>query len=232
MGKPKNPTTVILKNKFYPQGLREIDVWLYYHQVKRELIKENVGLQMMIYIMAELNKPIIRRYSKENKPFYLSDKTYDDIITGRTISFHSSMNPSTRWGIIDIDIHPVDTIRDAKEATLNTYDYIMDKVPFIRSAQIRYSGKKSFHISCDFGRTMRADTVHFMFEKFLRQSPLAKVYTINAKKASAGVPNLDLNRNAFKANHISLHSLSIWGLKCMEVGYTQIMNFDPRKAKI
>jgi len=60
MGKPQNPTTVILKNKFYPQGLREIDVWMYYHEVKRELIRENVGLQMMIYIMAEMNKPIIK----------------------------------------------------------------------------------------------------------------------------------------------------------------------------
>jgi hypothetical protein len=232
MGKPANPTTVILKNKFYSQGLREVDVWMYYHQVKRQLIAENVGLQMMVYIMVEKNRPIIRRYSADNKPIYLDNKSYDDIITGRTISFHSSMNPQTRWAVIDIDIHPSDRLRDAKEATFNTYDYIMDKVPFIRSAQIRYSGKTSFHISCDFGRTMRADTIRFMLEKFLRQSPLAKVYTINAKKAAAGVPNLDLNRNAFKANHISLYSLSVWGLKCMEVGYNQLMNFDPRKAKI
>lgn len=232
MGKPKNPETIILNNKFYQQGLREVDVWMYYHQVKRELIKENVGLQMMVYIMAERNKPIIRRYGAGNKPIYLDNKSFDDIVTGRTISFHSSMNPSTRWGIVDVDIHPADNLRDAKEATFNTYEYIMDKVPFIRSAQIRYSGKTSFHISCDFGKPMRADTISFMLEKFLRQSPLSKVYTINAKKATAGVPNLDLNRNAFKANHISLYSLSIWGLKCMEVGFLQLMNFDPRKAKI
>jgi hypothetical protein len=175
---------------------------------------------------------VIRRYGSGNKPIYLDNKSYDDIVTGRTISFHSSMNPQTRQGIVDIDIHPNDSIRNAKEVTLNTYDYIMEKLPFISSAQIRYSGKTSFHISCDFGRMMRVDTVHFMLEKFLRQSPLAKVYTINAKKAAAGIPNLDINRNAFKANHVSLYSLSTWGLKCMEVGYRQLMNFDPRKAKI
>ena len=232
MGKPTNPKTVILKNRFYPRGLREIDVWYYYHSVKRELISENVGLQMMVYIMTEMNKPVVRRRGAGGKPIYLDNKSYDDIVTGRTISFHAGMNPQTRWAIIDVDISPTDSLRDAKEATLNTYDYIMDKIAFIRSAQIRYSGKTSFHISCDFGRTMRADTVRFMLEKFLRQSPLAKVYSINAKKAAAGIPNLDLNRNAFKANHISLHSLSVWGLKCMDVGYNQLMNFDPRKAKI
>lgn len=232
MGEPKSPQTIILKNKFYPQGLREIDIWNYYQSVKRELISENVGLQMMVYIMVELNKPVIRRKGIGGKPIYLDNKNYDEIVTGRTISFHASMNPHTRWGIIDVDVHESDGFKWARQATLATYDYVMEKMPFIRSARIQYTGKTSFHISCDFGKTMRADTLRFMLDKFLRQSPLAKVYTINAKKSSPGVPNLDLNRVAFRANHISLYSLSVWGLKSMVVGYNQLMNFDPRKAKI
>jgi hypothetical protein len=232
MGKPTRPEVVILKNKFYPQGLREIDVWNYYQSVKRKLIAENVGLQMMVYIMTDLNKPVIRRKMASGKPIYLDHKSYDNVVTGRTISFHASMNPQTRWGIIDVDVHESDGFAWARQATLATYDYVMDKIPFIRTARIQYTGKASFHISCDFGKTMRADAIRFMLERFLRQSPLAKAYTINEKKSRPGVPNLDLNRNAFRANHISLYSLSTWGLKCMEVGYNQIMNFDPRKARI
>ena len=232
MGKPTSPTTVILKNKYYPQGLREIDVWHYYHTVKRDLISVNVGMQMMVYIMTDLNKPIIRRYESDKKPIYLDNKSFDRVVTGRTISFHASMNPQSKLGIIDVDVHPNDGFKWAQRATVDTYDYIMEKIPFIRSAQIQYTGKSSFHIICDFGRSMRADTIRFMLEKFLRQSPLAKVYTINEKKSYPGVPNLDLNRNAFRANHISLHSLSTWGLKSVIVGYNQILNFDPRKAKI
>jgi hypothetical protein len=232
MGQPKNPQVVILKNKFYPSGLREIDVWNYYQSVKRDLIIENTGLQMMVYIMTDVNKSVIRRKGAGGKPIYLDQKNYDDVVTGRTISFHASMNPQTRFGIIDVDVHPNDGFKWAKQATLATYDYVMDKIPFIRSSKVQYTGKNSFHIVCDFGKHMRADTVRFMLEKFLRQSPLAKAYTINEKKSYPGVPNLDLNRNAFRANHISLHSLSIWGLKSMDVGYNQIMNFDPRKAKI
>ena len=137
MGKPTSPQTVILKNKFYPKGLREIDVWFYYQSVKRELIAENVGLQMMVYIMTDLNKPVIRRKGAGGKPIYLDNKSYDNVVTGRTISFHSSMNPTTRYGIIDVDIHPNDGFRWAKQATLATYDYVMDKMAFIRSAKIR-----------------------------------------------------------------------------------------------
>lgn len=232
MAEPKNPQTVVLKNKFYPSGLREIDIWNYYQSVKRQLIVENTGLQMMLYIAIDLNKNIIRRKTTGGQPIFLNQKNFDDVVTGRTISFHASMNPQSRYGIIDVDISPNDSFRDAREATLNTYDYVMDKMTFIRSSKIQFTGKKSFHIVCDFGRTTRADTIRFMLEKFLKQSPLAKVYTINEKKSQPGIPNLDLNRNAFRANHISLYSLSVWGLKSMEVGYNQIMNFDPRRAKI
>lgn len=230
MGIPTSPETIILKNKYYPGGLREKDIWEYYQKVKRELIAVNVGHQMMVYIMTALNKSIIRRYGSDNKPIYLDNKSYENVVTGRTISFHASMNPSTRYGIIDVDVHPSDSFLDAKRATFNVYDYIMDKIPFIRTTQIRYTGKSSFHIVCDFGRIMRADTVRFMLEKFLRQSPLSKVYTISAKKASWGVQNIDLNRNAFKANHISLYSLSVWGLRCMEVPYNKLMSFNQREA--
>jgi len=232
MGKPTRSDTVILKNKHYPSGLREIDVWYYYHSVKRELIAENIGMQMMVYIMTGLNNPVIRRRQPSGKPIYLDNKNYDTIITGRTLSFHTSMNPNSRYGIIDVDVHQSNSLRDAKEATLNTYDYVMDKIPYIRSAQIRYTGKTSFHIVCDFGRNERVDVWRSMLERSLRQSPLAKVYTIDAKKAGWGVPNLDLQRNCFRCNFISLFSLSIMGLKCMAVGYNQLMNFDPRKAKI
>jgi hypothetical protein len=232
MGKPANPTTVILKNEFYPQGLREIDVWHYYHSVKRDLIKENTGLQMMVYIATDLNKHVIRRYGESKKPIYLDPKSFDQIVTGRTLSFHASMNPQTRVGIIDVDVHKSDGFKWAQRVTIETYDYVMDKLPFITSAQIQYTGKQSFHIICDLGRSTRADTVRFMLEKFLRQSPLARAYTINEKTSRPGVPNLDLNRNAFRANHISLHALSIWGLKSVIVDYNQITNFDPRKAKI
>ena len=68
-------------------------------------------------------------------------------------------------------------------------------------------------------------------KRFLQGSELAKAYTIEAKRRP-GVPNLDLSPNKIRGNYITLHSLSIIGLKCMTVEYNRLHNFDPRYAKI
>ena len=67
--------------------------------------------------------------------------------------------------------------------------------------------------------------------KFLQESELSKVYTIEGKRR-AGIPNLDMAPNKFKGNYITLNSLSIWGLRCVEVPYGTLMSFDPRMALI
>ena len=117
----------------------------------------------------------------------------------------------------------------AKKVTLDVYDYVMDKIPVVQSASIIFTGKTSFHILCDFGRKHKIDTIRFLLQKFLRNSPLSKVYTIEAKRKS-GIPNLDLSPNKIRGNYITLHSLSLIGLRCMEIPYLQLKNFDPRKA--
>jgi hypothetical protein len=38
--------------------------------------------------------------------------------------------------------------------------------------------------------------------------------------------------NKLRGNYITLDSLSVMGLRCMEVDYNNLMSFDPRKAMI
>ena len=38
MGYPKNPDSIVLKNKYYPNGLKEIDIWNYYQKNKRNML--------------------------------------------------------------------------------------------------------------------------------------------------------------------------------------------------
>ncbi len=228
---PKNPNTIILKNKYYPQGLREIDIWNYYQKVKTLILKETINRELMFEIMVDVNKPIIRRKGTSGEYIKLTPKNYDTVITGRTVGIHSAMGSYEKFGIIDIDISPGDGFAWARKTALDVYDFVMDKVPIITSAYIKFTGKTSFHIVCEFGRKMKVDSMRFLLEKFLRQSDLAKIYTIEAKRRP-GVPNLDLSPNKYRGNHITLNSLSILGLKCMEVPYTSLMRFDPRNARI
>ena len=230
MAYPENPETIILKNRYYPQGLREIDVWNHYQKVKHKLLLETKNLDLMFVIMVDMNKPVMRR-KLGSQNIRLTPQNYDELITGRTLSIHNSMGSISTYGIIDVDLDPRDNFRWAIKATSDTYDFVMDKMPIVKKASIRFTGKSSFHVICDFERRMKVDTMKYLLERFLLQSDIARVYQVGGKRKS-GIPNLDLDRNCLRCNHIALHALSIWGLKCMEVPYTSLQRFNPREAII
>ncbi len=210
--------------------MREGDIWNYYQSVKGRILTETQGRDIMFFIMAEKNKPVVRR-KNQGGFIRLNHKNFDTAITGRTVSLHSAMGSYEEFGIIDIDIDPSDGFKWAKEVTRRVYDFVMDKMPIVRTASIRFTGKSSFHIKCDFGRKMKIDVVRFLLGKFLRESELARVYTVEGKRRP-GIPNLDMAPNKLRGNYITLNSLSVLGLKCMEVSYSSLMSFDPRHAML
>ncbi len=230
MSYPENPKTIIVKNNFYPQGLTELDVWSYYDKVRGSFLQSTKNRDLTALIMTGVNKPVLRR-NVSGKTIRLTPQNYDKVITGRSIGFYSAMTSTEQFGIIDVDVDPRDGFKWAKKATLDTFDFVMDKMPIIRTATIRFTGKGSFHIICDFGRKIKIDTIRFMLGKFLKNSDLARAYTIEGKRRS-GIPNLDLSPNKVRGNFITLHSLSLIGLKCMDVSYTKLQSFDPRQARI
>lgn len=231
MSKPTHPDTIIIKNRYYPKGLTEIEVWNYYQSIKPKLLQSTKNRNLSVLIMTNINNPVIRRKNLGDTLIRLTPQNYDSVITGRTIGFYSTVTSYESIGIIDIDIDKNDGFRWAKKATLDTFDFVMDKMPLVRKASIRYTGKTSFHIICDFQRKMKIDSIRFMLRKFLQNSELSKIYTVDFKR-SPGIPNLDLSCNKINGNFISLHSLSIIGLRCMDIDYNQLKNFDPRQAII
>ena len=231
MSYPKNPDTLILRNSYYSQGLSELDIWNYYQKYKGPILNETRNHDVMFAVMTDINKPVLKRKGKGGRYIRLTPQNYDETITGRTVSLYNTMSGYERYGIIDIDIDRGDGFRWAKQAAIAVFDFAMDKMPLIKSASIRFTGKSSFHIVCDFGNLMKIDTMRFLLQKFLRNSDLAKVYTIEAKRRP-GIPNLDLSPNKIRGNHIALNSLSIIGLRCMEVPYNKISGFTPNMARI
>ena len=231
MSEPKNPDTIIVKNNYYPKGLTERDVWNYYQTIKPKFLETTKNRDLSALIMTDVNNPVIRRRNLGGKTIRITPQNFNEIITGRTIGFYSSMNSYETFGIIDIDINPNDGFRWAKKATLDTFDYVMDKMPLVRKAYIRFTGKSSFHIICDFQTKMKIDSIRFMLRKFLQNSELNKIYTVDYKRRP-GIPNLDLSPNKQNGSFITLHSLSTIGLKCMDIDYNQLKNFDPRNARI
>jgi len=230
MPQPQNPETIILKNNYYPQGLREIDIWNYYQENKGNILNATRNRDVMFAIMVDVNKPVLRRKGQSGY-IRLTPQNYDEIITGRTVSIYSTVGMYEEIGIIDIDIDPSDGFAWAKKATSDVYDFVMDKMPIVKTSSIRFTGKSSFHVICDFNQKMKVDTIRFMLQKFLRSSELTRTYTVEAKRRR-GIPNLDLSPNKIKGAYITLNSLSLLGLKCMEVPYNKLNNFNPNLARI
>lgn len=231
MSYPNNPETIILKNKYYPSGIREIDVWNYYQTSKSLILKETKNRDLMFIVMVDLNKPVIKRRGKDTPYIRLTPQNYDTMITGRTLSIHSAMGMYEDFGIIDIDVDPRDGFRWSKETTMRVYDFVMDKMPIIKTASIRFTGKDSFHIKCEFGRKIKIDSIRFLLRKFLQESELSRLYTIEGKRRE-GIPNLDMAPNKFRGNYITLGALSVVGLKCVEVPYNKLMSFDTNMTRI
>lgn len=227
MAYPEHPQTVIVQNKFYPQGLREIDVWEHYQRVKPKLLKEVYNRDLMFWIMVDVNKPIVLRKGTTTRYLRLTNSNYDDLIHGRVISIHAAMRRSEDIGIIDID---APDLRSGKVAALETYEFAITKIPIIKTAEIRYTGKTGFHIFCTLIRKINIDSVRHLFKKFLLQSDLANKYTIDYKRGN--VPNLDLAPDKFRGNYICLHALSIWGLQCMQIDHGDVLRFNPMQARI
>jgi len=226
MSFPKNPETIVIKNNFYPKGLREIDIWNYYQKNKNLILNETKLRQILFFIAIDINKFIIwRKYKGE--PIYLNISTFDKFITGRTISIHSTMTSINSYGIIDIDI---DDFKIAKEATTNVY-YEMLKCKFVDFLKIKYTGKDSFHIICYFKRKLKMEFAKELLKEYLKNNDALKDYDVLGKRKK-GVVNLDLSSNKIKGSYITLGSLSVLGLKAMEIDLKNLKYFKKEKAKI
>lgn len=222
MSYPQNPDTIVLQNNYYPKGLKEIDIWNYYQKNKGRILQQVQGRDLMFWVMVDINKPVILRKGKETNYLRLNNSNYDNLIHGRVMSIHSAMKRTDDIGIIDIDC---DNWNEAKQAAIDTYEYAIQKFPIVNSAEIRYTGKTGFHIFCKLNRPLNIDATRFLFEKFLRESPLINKYTVGHKR-SHDVANLDLAPDKFRGNFITLHSLSTWGLKCTVVDHGDVHKLD------
>lgn len=228
MAYPQHPETIIIKNPYYPNGLREIDAWDYYQSIKSDLLKQVKGRDLIFWIAVSENKFIVLRKGKTTRFMRLTSSNYDNNITGRTISIHSVMRRLEDIAIIDIDFHDFSR---AKIAAKDTFEFVSKSIPIVKSASIRFTGKESFHIFCNLNRKYNIDAIRMVLRKTLQQSPLSGKYTIESKRTPT-TPNLDLAPNKFRGGFITLHSLSEIGLKCMEVPYSKLASFDPRIARI
>ena len=224
---PINPNTIVIQNNFYQEGLKEIDIWEYYVKNKSSLLKETINRDIMFVISTDVNQFVIKRQGTDTNFLRLSNSNYLKLVNGRTVSIYSTMNKYENFGIIDID---TDDWNKARETTRKIY-LSLQNLKNINDLQIRYTGKKSFHIKCQFKTIYHIEDIRKMFYYHLINDRNLEDYTVQ-KKRNHRTPNIDIYPNVFRGGYITLHSLSIWGLRCKEVDFNRLDNFVPDSSKI
>lgn len=227
MSIPKNPDTIIIKNPFYPSGLTEGQVWDYYQKYKGVILTNTRGRDLMFAIMVDVNKPILRRKGVNTEYIQLNNNNYDNVIHGRTTAIYSTMKAYEDFCVIDIDTD------DWNKAIPTTFliHTIMKSSNMIKSIKILYTGKNSFHLHCKFVNRLPINRIKSLLIGLFQENATPNVFTFLPKRTPQK-PNIDISPNKYRGGYITEGSISIWGLKCMEVPYNKLKTFKQKDARI
>jgi hypothetical protein len=102
---PDHPSDVVIKNKFYPSGLTEKNVYEHYLQVKDKML-DWIGDRYCAFLLRLDEKTTVMRRNIHGSFIKLNHQNFDDIITGRTNVVYVMHPMHTSYFIIDIDPGP------------------------------------------------------------------------------------------------------------------------------
>ncbi|MEM3452060.1 MAG: hypothetical protein QW835_00335 [Candidatus Hadarchaeum sp.] len=224
-GYPAHPNTIVLRNEFYPSGLREIDVYNYYRVNKTSILKECKGKEVMFFIAVNENEFIVKR-KYQGEFIFLDRNNYEKFITGRTVSVHCTMGRYSNFGIVDIDYHD---FQMCKHATKEVYDFLK-KSSWFKSVLIKYTGKNSFHVICHFGKYLDIDAVRRKLIEIFENNGMEEFLIYQRRNPNR--VNLDLSSNKFRGGYICTGALSVLGLKSMYVPFEKLYSFKKEDAVI
>lgn len=222
----EHPNTIIVKNEFYPSGLTEQNLYDYYFLQKNKILEQLKDRYVMFFLGMDVNKTIVKR--KLNNEFIkLTSENYSKLITGRTLSLHCTMKNIESFGIIDIDGYD---FQEIKKATYEVFIYLSNNFKEYNYS-LRFTGKTGFHIVCYFKKKYNINVIKEKLILLLQKFKFEENYTVGAAKRGEKV-NLDLSSNKYNGGFICLHSLSVIGLRCMEIDIKYLKLFEKKQAMI
>jgi hypothetical protein len=144
----EHPETVIIpSNEFYPNGLNEQQVVGYYNSVKDKIIKQYTDYDLDGLVMVKVDdRVIVRRHaSLEIQAMKIGEHAeFDKLNRGRTVEFHFAIGDQTRLVWVDLDPKEEFPFDEAKTVALDMAKEM--QTVFGGNPEIRFSGKKGFHV--------------------------------------------------------------------------------------
>lgn len=210
---PKHLNTVVVKNKYYPGGLTEGQVWSHYQKNKPEILKEINRKPVTLFIYTDINEWIVKR-KLFNSSFTLDNSNYTSVLTGRTVSISAEQGKMTEFWIIDIDPGPSVNEMLLKDCITDLISSTIFKIPTVKGMRI-ISTSKGYHFYILLKKKMNIDVSRRILFKMLTSEFTGK-YLINKKSPKGPEINLDLSPTSFRGSHVVPGALTRNGLVAVD----------------
>jgi len=238
---PDHPDEVVITKGENIAGLKdikEIDVYNYYEGIKGKLIPELRGYNLFVVVKPEGvlgpgEKGVYIRHPYDKKTEYIrinNEKEFETYHSGRTVEYHLTSPQRVPWYIIDIDPGS-GGFSKTKEIAADVADEL-NKISEVKKVEIRYTGKRGFHIFGWLKKSKDVDDARKFLQKWLKETFGDRNDTVigespSGKKAALGLSPMKLN-----GGHVSKYSMRISGLCCMEIERSKLMSFKREDASI
>jgi poly(A) polymerase len=237
---PNHPDDIVVSKKEHTLGgpeITELDVFSYYTDgVVTEILKELKGRNLFIGVKAKgsagpRGKPVFIRHPYDKKSDYIrinNEKDFNVYHSGRTIEYHVTMPASCPYYVVDFDA--VEDWPTTKKITAEC-SATLEKLPEVKKVEIRFTGKRGFHILGWLKEPMPIDTARERLKEHLKEAfgdreDLVLGESPSGKKGALGVSPMKLN-----GGQVVLWSMRVTGLCCVEVPQAKLAGFKKEDAR-
>jgi len=235
---PTHPASIVISKNELLAGSKEIteeDIWNYYDGVKNKMLPELKGKDLFVGIKLEgkKGKPLYLRHPFDKKTEFIrisNEKDFMKTVTGRTVEIHQTMGSTTPYWVVDFDGIPGDNFEKTKKITGEVADKL-EKTPEIRKVQIRYSGKRGFHILCFLKKEQPIDKAREDLKKWLKENFSDHKDVVLAETAQGSRGALGISPMKFRGGQVALWSMRVTGLCCVEVPRAELAGFKREDAR-
>jgi len=205
---------IIVRNKYYPDGLRENDAVIFHHKNKETILNEVGKNKIVLCIATDVNKYVIVRKIK-NEELRLNRENFDYLIHPRVISIFKEISPVTNEWCIDIDAGKNTDEYDIKVAVQKTLDIFDElyELGWIKNKNYRITNTSTgYHV---FGYLTQRNTNFRNYE--MAKNVFEKLRNEYSKSRGDSDISIDLSVMKPRGCHIVVGSLNRNGLACLDI---------------
>ena len=213
---PDHPDDIVVRNKYYPKGLKSKQIYNYYISQKQKILKWINNRNVAFLIKIDDNTTVIKR-NINGKPIQLNTDNFDDLITGRTNVIYVVHPSNTSYYIIDID--PGSNLT-RKESLLALKILLLKLKP--KKYEVLNSGSVGIHLICHLPNKHNLDTLRNDIKEQLISicddiNKKSKIqFLVDSKGRKPNTINFDLSSMQQNSLHIAKYSLTKEFLICSD----------------